>query len=90
MYPTLQYFLRAYCTLSVYEDEIINVMTEFLEQEDQETIEKLKSELLHIKQTEAWEEVCLIVAKQGSRIWSLEETREHMGTFVRLLQNKKA
>ncbi|CAI8987162.1 MULTISPECIES: hypothetical protein [Bacillus] len=90
MYPTLQYFLRAYCTLSVYEDEIINVMTEFLEQEDQETIEKLKSELLHIKQTEAWEEGCSIVAKQGSRIWSLEETREHMGTFVRLLQNKKA
>ncbi|MBY0599627.1 hypothetical protein [Bacillus bingmayongensis] len=90
MYPTLQYFLKSYCTLSVYEEEIVDVMTDFLEQEEQETIEKLKSELLYIKQTEAWEDGCLLAAKQGNRIWSLEETREHIETFVHLLQNKKA
>ncbi|PFE04452.1 hypothetical protein COE15_07705 [Bacillus cereus] len=90
MYPTLQYFLKTYCTLSVHEDEIINVMTEFLEEEEQETVAKLQHELLHIKQAKAWEEGSLLAAKQGNRIWSLEEAREHIEAFIRLLQNKKA
>ncbi|MDM5153408.1 hypothetical protein QUF88_05930 [Bacillus sp. DX1.1] len=90
MYSTLQYFLKAYCTLSVHEEEILAVMKEFIEQEERETIEKLRYELLHMQQQEAWEEGCLLAAKQGNRIWSLEETKEHMETFVSLLQNKKA
>ncbi|WP_459502513.1 hypothetical protein [Bacillus sp. C1] len=90
MYPTLQYFLKAYCTLSVQEDEIIGVLTEFLEEEEQETVAKLQHELLHIRQAEAWEEGSVLAAKQGNRIWSLEETREHIEGFIRLLQNKKA
>ncbi|PEY42102.1 hypothetical protein CN354_04820 [Bacillus cereus] len=90
MYPTFQYFLKAYCTLSVHEEEILDVMTEFLEQEDQETIAKLQHELLHIQKENSWEDGCLLVAKQGNRIWSLEETKEHIQTFIHLLQNKKA
>lgn len=90
MYPTFQYFLKAYCTLSVHEEEIIDVMTEFLEQEDQETIAKLQHELLHIQKENSWKDGCLLAAKQGNRIWSLEETKEHIQTFVHLLQNKKA
>ena len=30
MYTTLQYFLKSYCTLSIHEDEIVNVMEEFI------------------------------------------------------------
>lgn len=90
MYPTLQYFLKSYCTLSVHEEEVIEVMREFLEQEEPETIEKLQYELLQMRETDAWEEGCLLAAKQGNRIWSLEEMKEHMSNFAGLLQSKKA
>ncbi|KEK21776.1 hypothetical protein [Bacillus gaemokensis] len=90
MYPTLQYFFKAYCTLSVHEEEIISVMTEFLEQEEPETVAKLQQELLHIQKKEAWEDGCELAAKKGNRIWSLEETKNHIETFIQLLQNKKA
>ncbi|EEL52170.1 MULTISPECIES: hypothetical protein [Bacillus cereus group] len=90
MYPTFQYFLKAYCTLSVQEEEITDVMTEFAEQENQETIANLQHELLHMQKENSWEDSCLLAAKQGNRIWSLEETREHIETFLHVLQNKKA
>ncbi|KFM99326.1 hypothetical protein D0U04_12825 [Bacillus clarus] len=90
MYTTLQYFLKSYCTLSVHEDEIVSVMEEFLEAEEKETILKLQDELFDIQKKKAWEEGCLLAAKQGNRIWSLEETKEHIEMFIRLLQNKKA
>ncbi|MFJ8530801.1 hypothetical protein [Bacillus sp. NPDC094106] len=90
MYQTLQYFFKAYCTLSVHEEEIVDVMTEFLEQEERETIEKLERELSHMQEREAWEKGCVLAAKHGKRIWSLEETKDRMETFIQLLQNKKA
>ncbi|MBE7105027.1 hypothetical protein FT637_18835 [Bacillus cereus] len=90
MYPTLQYFLKSYCTLSVHENELASVMEEFLEQEENETVAKLRDELLYMKKKNAWEEACVLVAKQGNRIWSLEETKDHLETFLLLLQKKKA
>ena len=90
MYTTLQYFLKSYCTLSIHEDEIVSVMEEFIEQEENETVAKLRDELLYMKKKNAWEEACVLAAKQGDRIWSLEETKDHLETFILLLQKKKA
>ncbi|MBJ8053943.1 hypothetical protein JDS87_18765 [Bacillus cereus] len=90
MYPTLQYFLKSYCTLSVHEDEIVSVMEEFIEQEDEEIVLKLRDELVNMKKKNAWEEACVLAAKQGNRMWSLEETQDRIGNFLLLLQKKKA
>ncbi|QWG31966.1 hypothetical protein E0M25_17605 [Bacillus mycoides] len=90
MYPTLQYFLKSYCTLSIHEDEIVSVMEEFIEQEDEEIVLKLRDELVNMKKKNAWEEACVLAAKQGNRMWSLEETQDHLETFLLLLQKKKA
>ncbi|HHT7237199.1 MULTISPECIES: hypothetical protein [Bacillus] len=90
MYLTLQYFLKSYCTLSIHEDEIVSVMEEFIEQEDEEIVLKLRNELVNMKKKNAWEEACVLAAKQGNRIWSLEETQDHLGNFLLLLQKKKA
>ncbi|QWU43541.1 MULTISPECIES: hypothetical protein [Bacillus] len=90
MYPTLQYFLKSYCTLSIHEDEIVSVMEEFIEQEDEESVLKLRDELVNMKKKNAWEEACVLAAKQGNRMWSLEETQDHLETFLLLLQKKKA
>ena len=90
MYPTLQYFLKSYCTLSIHEDEIVSVMEEFIEQEDEEIVLKLRNELVNMKKKNAWEEACVLAAKQGNRVWSLEETKDHLGIFLLLLQKKKA
>ena len=90
MYTTLQYFLKSYCTLSVHEDEIVGVMEEFIEQEDEEIVLKLRDELLYMEKKDAWEEACVLAAKQGNRMWSLEETKDHLTTFLVLLQKKKA
>ena len=49
MYTTLQYFFKSYCTLSIHEDEIVGVMEEFIEQEDEEIVLKLRDELLYMK-----------------------------------------
>ncbi|MED1379694.1 hypothetical protein COL41_04990 [Bacillus mycoides] len=90
MYPTLQYFLKSYCTLSIHEDEIVSVMEEFIEQEDEEIVLKLRDELVNMKKKNAWEEACVLAAKHGNRVWSLEETKDHLGIFLLLLQKKKA
>ncbi|KWU53136.1 hypothetical protein AWW70_28010 [Bacillus mycoides] len=90
MYPTLQYFLKSYCTLSIHEDEIVSVMEEFIEQEDEEIVLKLRDELVNMKKKNAWEEACVLAAKQGNRVWSLEETQDHLEIFLLLLQKKKA
>ncbi|WP_242237037.1 hypothetical protein [Bacillus cereus group sp. BfR-BA-01316] len=90
MYTTLQYFLKSYCTLSVHEDEIVSVMEEFIEQEDEEIVLKLRDELVNMKKKSAWEEACVLAAKQGNRVWSLEETKDHLEIFLLLLQKKKA
>ncbi|HDR4604797.1 MULTISPECIES: hypothetical protein [Bacillus] len=90
MYTTLQYFLKSYCTLSIHEDEIVGVMEEFIEQEDEEIVLKLRDELLYMEKKDAWEEACVLAAKQGNRMWSLEETKDHLTTFLVLLQKKKA
>ncbi|EOO11559.1 hypothetical protein JFU18_12530 [Bacillus sp. TH22] len=90
MYPTLQYFLKSYCTLSIHEDEIVSVMEEFIEQEDEEIVLKLRDELVNMKKKNAWEEACVLAAKQGNRVWSLEETKDHLENFLLLLQKKKA
>ncbi|WP_342717862.1 hypothetical protein AAG068_03110 [Bacillus paramycoides] len=90
MYKTLQYFFKSYCTLSIHEDEIVGVMEEFIEQEDEEIVLKLRDELLYMKKKDGWEEACVLAAKQGNRMWSLEETKDHLATFLLLLQKKKA
>ncbi|ARJ20347.1 hypothetical protein B7492_03355 [Bacillus mycoides] len=90
MYPTLQYFLKSYCTLSIHEDEIVSVMEEFIEQEDEEIVLKLRDELVNMKKKNAWEEACVLAAKQGNRVWSLEATKDHLKNFLLLLQKKKA
>lgn len=90
MYTTLQYFLKSYCTLSVHEDEMVGVMEEFIEQEDEEIVLKLRDELLYMKKKNTWEEACVLAAKQGNRMWSLEETKDHLEAFLLLLQKKKA
>ncbi|MBE7099313.1 hypothetical protein [Bacillus cereus] len=90
MYTTLQYFLKSYCTLSIHEDEIVSVMEEFIEQEDEGIVLKLRDELLYMKKKNAWEEACVLAAKQGNRMWSLEETKDHLEAFLLLLQKKKA
>ncbi len=90
MYPTLQYFLKSYCTLSIHEDEIVSVMEEFIEQEDEEIVLKLRDELVNMKKKNAWEEACVLAAKQGNRVWPLEETKDHLEIFLLLLQKKKA
>ncbi|KLA00762.1 hypothetical protein [Bacillus wiedmannii] len=90
MYTTLQYFLKSYCTLSIHEDEIVGVMEEFIEQEDEEIVLKLRDELLYMKKKNAWEEARVLAAKQGNRMWSLEETKDHLEAFLLLLQKKKA
>ncbi|PGK45846.1 hypothetical protein CN907_05000 [Bacillus anthracis] len=90
MYTTLQYFFKSYCTLSIHEDEIVGVMEEFIEQEEEEIVLKLRDELLYMKKKDVWEEACVLAAKQGNRMWSLEETKDHLATFLLLLQKKKA
>ena len=60
MYTTLQYFLKSYCTLSIHEDEIVSVMEEFIEQEDEEIVLKLRDELINMKKKNAWEEACVL------------------------------
>lgn len=90
MYTTLQYFLKSYCTLSIHEDEIVSVMEEFIEQEDEEIVLKLRDELINMKKKNVWEEACVLAAKEWNRMWSLEETKDHLETFLLLLQKKKA
>ena len=64
-------------------------MEEFIEQEDEEIVLKLRDELLYMKKKDAWEEACVLAAKQGNRMWSLEETKDHLATFLVLLQKKR-
>lgn len=89
MYTTLQYFLKSYCTLSIHEDEIVSVMEEFIEQEDEEIVLKLRDELINMKKKNAWEEACVLAAKQGNRMWSLEETKDHLETFFTITAKEK-
>lgn len=89
MYTTLQYFLKSYCTLSIHEDEIVSVMEEFIEQEDEEIVLKLRDELINMKKKNAWEEACVLAAKQGNRMWSLEETKDHLETFYYYCKRKR-
>lgn len=90
MYSTFQYFLRAYCTLSVCEEEIAHLMQQFKEQEEQEVQEKLLQEFAQIEQRADWEKVQQEVEQYGNRIWTIEEVKVHIGNFFSLLQNKKA
>ena len=90
MYSTFQYFLRAYCTLSVYEEEMTHLMQQFKEQEEQETQEKLLQEFAQIEQREDWEQVKQEVEQYGNRIWTIEEVKTYIGNFNSILQNKKA
>ncbi|MEI4803336.1 hypothetical protein WAZ07_19085 [Bacillus sp. FJAT-51639] len=90
MYSTFQYFLRAYCTLSIYEEEMTNLMQQFKEQEEQETQEKLLQEFAQIHKKEDWEKVRQEAERYGNRMWTIEEAKAHIGTFVSILQNKKA
>lgn len=90
MNTALQYFLKSYCTLSIHEDEIVSVMEEFIEQEEEEIVLKLRDELVYMKKKNEWEAACILAAKQGNRMWSLEETKDHLETFLLLLQKKKA
>ncbi|AIM09958.1 hypothetical protein BAHan_0714 [Bacillus anthracis] len=64
-------------------------MEEFIEQEDEEIVLKLRDELLYMKKKDAWEEACVLAARQGNRMWSLEETKDHLTTFLVLLQKEK-
>ena len=59
MYTTLQYFLKSYCTLSIHEDEIVSVMEEFIEQEDEEIVLKLRDELINMKKRTRGRGVCI-------------------------------
>ena len=59
MYMTLQYFLKSYCTLSIHEDEIVSVMEEFIEQEDEEIVLKLRDELINMKKKRVGRGVCI-------------------------------
>ncbi|MFD0769929.1 hypothetical protein ACFQZ1_14135 [Bacillus sp. CGMCC 1.60114] len=90
MYSTFQYFLRAYCTLSIYEEEMTDLMQQFQEQEEQETKEKLLQEFTQMQKTADWKKVCQEVERYGNRIWTIEETKVHVSNFVSILQNKKA
>lgn len=90
MYLTFQYFLRAYCTLSVYEEEIADLMQQFKEQEEQETKEKLLQEFAQMQKTADWKKVCQEAERYGNRMWTIEETKAHISNFVSILQNKKA
>ncbi|MEH6889457.1 hypothetical protein V7024_06945 [Bacillus sp. JJ864] len=90
MYSTFQYFLRAYCTLSIYEEEMAQLMQQFKEQEEQETQEKLLQELVQIEQRADWEKVQQEVEQYGNRMWTIEEAKGHIGNFVSIIQNKKA
>lgn len=65
-------------------------MEEFIEQEEEEIVLKLRDELVAMKKKNAWEEACVLAAKQGNRMWSLEETKDHLEAFLLLLQKKKA
>lgn len=90
MYSTFQYFLRAYCTLSIYEEEMTNLMQQFKEQEEQETQEKLLQEFAQIHKKEDWEKVRQEAEQYGNRMWTIEEAKANIGNFVSILQNKKA
>ncbi|MDP7981213.1 hypothetical protein [Bacillus multifaciens] len=90
MYSTFQYFLRAYCTLSIYEEEMAYLMQQFKEQEEQETQEKLLQEFVQIEQRADWEKVQQEVEQYGNRMWTIEEVKGHIDNFVSILQNKKA
>lgn len=63
-------------------------MEEFIEQEDEEIVLKLRDELLYMKKKDAWEEACVLAAKQGNRMWSLEETKDHLATFYYCAKEK--
>ncbi|WP_020061263.1 hypothetical protein [Bacillus sp. 123MFChir2] len=90
MYSTFQYFLRAYCTLSIYEEEMVHLMQQFKEQEEQEMQEKLLQELVQIEQRADWEKVQQEVEQYGNRMWTIEEVKGHISNFISILQNKKA
>ncbi|MEH7461395.1 hypothetical protein V7166_04595 [Bacillus thuringiensis] len=90
MYSTFQYFLRAYCTLSIYEEEMVQLMQQFKEQEEQETQGKLLQEFAQIEQRADWEKVQQEVEQYGNRMWTIEEVKGHIDNFVSILQNKKA
>ena len=63
-------------------------MEEFIGQEDEEIVLKLRDELLYMKKKDAWEEACVLAAKQGNRMWSLEETKDHLATFYYYCKEK--
>jgi hypothetical protein len=65
-------------------------MEDFLEQAEEEIVLKLRDELINMKKKNVWEEACVLAAKEGNRMWSLEETKDHLETFLLLLQKKKA
>ncbi|MGG2067197.1 MULTISPECIES: hypothetical protein [unclassified Bacillus (in: firmicutes)] len=90
MYSTFQYFLKAYCTLSIYEEEMNDIMQQFEEQEEQETKEKLLQEFAQMQKTADWKKACQEAERYGNRIWTIEETKAHINNFVSILQNKKA
>ncbi len=62
-------------------------MEEFIEQEDEEIVLKLRDELINMKKR-TWEEACVLAAKQGNRMWSLEETKDHLETFYYYCKKK--
>ncbi|CAG9613036.1 hypothetical protein BACCIP111899_02231 [Bacillus rhizoplanae] len=90
MYSTFQYFLKAYCTLSIYEEEMIDLMQQFKEQEEQETKKKLLHEFVQMQKIEDWKKACQEAERYGNRTWTIEETKAHISNFVSILQNKKA
>lgn len=90
MYSTFQYFLKAYCTLSICEEEMTDLMQQFKEQEEQETKKKLLHEFVQMQRIEDWKKVCQEAERYGNRIWTIEETKAHISNFISILQNKKA
>lgn len=90
MYLQFKYFLQAYCTLSLYEEEMWNVIQEFKKHESDEIKEQLGKELQSIKNEEAWDMVVEWIQKYGNREFSNERAKEWILLLISELQNKKA
>lgn len=84
------YFLRAYCTLSLYEEEMWNVIREFKQHESDEIKQQLFTELQAIKNEESSDRVVEWIREYGNREFSIQNAKGWISFLISELQKEKA
>jgi selenocysteine-specific translation elongation factor len=90
MYPEFQYFLEAYCTLSLETEEILESIQQFKENETYEMQEALQRELNGILMNRKIREANQMIEEYGNRLLSADQAEKWIKQLLKELKNKKA